>query len=55
MKLVQASKYHKCKKGCDIWPGDYYYPQRRNKKLCLKCGYKPTKKTFIIKLLGWLK
>lgn len=56
MRLVKANKYHKCKNHCDIWPGTYYYPQRRKKALCLKCGYsrKPKKVTFIVKLLNWL-
>ena len=38
MSFVKASKQHKCKKGCDIWSGDWYYPQRRNKALCRKHG-----------------
>lgn len=38
MRLVKASKYHKCKKGCDIWSGAYYFPQRRNKAICFECG-----------------
>ena len=55
MRLVKARKDCKCKRGCDIRSGDNYYPQRRNKKLCFDCSYKPTKKTFIEKLLGLLK
>jgi hypothetical protein len=51
MKLVKALTYHKCKRGCDIWSGDHYYPQRRGKALCLYCG-KPRVKSFIGKLLG---
>ncbi len=38
MRLVKASKYHKCKKGCDIWTGDEYYPQRRGKAICREHG-----------------
>lgn len=55
MKLVKALKYHKCKRGHDIWLGDQYYPQRGNKFLCLECGKKAERKTFIVKLLEWLK
>jgi len=55
MRLVKARKDCKCKRGCDIRSGDSYYPQRRKKKLCFDCGYKPAKKTFLIKLLEWLK
>lgn len=55
MRLVSARKDCKCKRGCDIRSGDSYYPQRRKKKLCFDCGYKPAKKTFLIKLLEWLK
>jgi len=54
MRLAAARKLHECKK-ChdDIWPGDDYYPQRRDKAFCFGCGYSMPKvknKTFI----GWL-
>lgn len=55
MRLVKANKYHKCKNHCDIWPGTYYYPQRRRKALCFECGYKPKIKGFIAWLLEKLK
>ena len=38
MRLIKATKPHKCKKGCEILRGDFYYPQRRDKALCLKHG-----------------
>ncbi len=38
VKLIKATKPHKCKKGCSIWSGDEYYPQRRDKALCLTHG-----------------
>ena len=38
MNLVKASKSHRCKKGCDINKGDYYYPQRRGKAICWEHG-----------------
>lgn len=38
MKLIKSKKYRKCKKGCDIWMGDFYYPQRSNKALCREHG-----------------
>lgn len=55
MALTEAKKTHKCKRGHTINKGDQYYPQRRNKALCFNCGYKPKRKTFIYKLLEWLK
>ena len=57
MRLAAARKLHECKK-ChdDIWPGDDYYPQRREKAICFNCGVKSTKKvkTLIGKLFNWL-
>ena len=38
VKLIKATKPHVCKKGCEILRGDQYYPQRRDKALCLKHG-----------------
>lgn len=55
MRLVKANKYHKCKHNCDIWPGTYYYPQRRNNALCFECGRTPKRKTFITWLLEKFK
>ncbi|MFK5950850.1 MAG: hypothetical protein QM500_19025 [Methylococcales bacterium] len=54
MKICRAKKLHECKR-CysDIWPNAFYYPQRKNKSLCLHCG-RMNKKTLIGKFLTWL-
>ena len=54
MKLSKAAATYKCKHGHTINSGDYYYPQRRNKKLCFECGRKRKPETFLIKLLKLL-
>lgn len=52
MKLIRALKLHQCKKcNADIWLNDFYYPQRRKKALCFKCGSKPKRKSFMARLL----
>ena len=39
MNIVKASKNHVCKRcSDDIWRGNFYYPQRKGKALCLDCG-----------------
>lgn len=55
MRLIKAKKYHKCKKGCDIFPNGYYYPQRCGKAICFEHGYKPKRKSFVCWLLGKLR
>lgn len=41
MRLVNSRKVRHCKK-CNeyIFLNGLYYPQRRNKAICFKCGYK---------------
>ncbi len=55
MRVVKSKKYRTCKKcQCDIFSGEYYYPQRNKKAVCFFCGKKPVLETFLSKLLGWL-
>lgn len=54
MKVCKSRKLHHCRKCNDtIWPNSFYYPQRKNKALCLKCGRK-SKTTLTSKFLTWL-
>ncbi len=54
MRLIKARKLKYCKK-CygDIWPSDYYYPQRRKKSLCFSCG-KSKYDSLLGRFLNWI-
>jgi len=60
VRLIKSRKLRQCYKcHCDIWPSEFYYPQRREKAICLKCGVaiirkRAEKGSFLIKLLNWL-
>ena len=57
MSLTKASTRHVCKRCHDnIYIGFLYYPQRRNKALCVECAKPDSREPKVIRgvFISWL-